>query len=239
MCVLTYVPIENMGFILTSNRDEKVSRLRAKPPLQINLGKHRLIAPIDAQSGGTWIGTSKDFSLVLLNGGFVKHEVDPLGYKQSRGNIIKQYFEFYDANTFFEEFDFSGMEPFTLVIIPHDYSKKIVEIRWCSGARHFLEKNKNEAHIWSSATLYTDEAIAQRASWFYDYIQEDKHKLDPQAILDFHENGGAADPENSIFLKRSIDLRTISTTQIKFSQVEHTLNYTDFLSNKSNIYRIY
>jgi hypothetical protein len=38
MCVLTYIPTENQGFILTSNRDEAVSRILAVPPKKYQLG---------------------------------------------------------------------------------------------------------------------------------------------------------------------------------------------------------
>jgi hypothetical protein len=48
-------PTENQGFILTSNRDEAVSRVLAIPPKKYQLGGQYVFFPKDPQGDGTWI----------------------------------------------------------------------------------------------------------------------------------------------------------------------------------------
>ena len=61
--------------MLTSNRDEKGVRKKAAAPVVHMVGQYKLLFPQDTQAGGTWIGASEtDTTMVLLNGGFIKHE---------------------------------------------------------------------------------------------------------------------------------------------------------------------
>ncbi len=237
MCVLTYFPSSEDSFVLTSNRDEKVLRQMALPPKRIKIGNTTLIAPVDPISKGTWIATSKKFSIVLLNGGFVNHQSQP-PYRISRGQVIVAFSSYTDTKDFFENFNFEGIEPFTLVIFDHNFQRKIHEIRWCNNQKHLRELDQNLPHIWSSATLYTAEATEKRKNWYFDLIQSNDNKLTAETILDFHINGGKEDKHDSIHLTRTDDLKTLSTTQISIDAEGHTMVYKDFLQHTSKSYRI-
>ena len=73
MCTVTYLPLENEGFILTSNRDESHIRKTIPPKKYVENGVE-LAYPKEQLAGGTWIGASTKNRLVcLLNGAFKKH----------------------------------------------------------------------------------------------------------------------------------------------------------------------
>ena len=65
MCTLTFIPIENDGFILTSNRDEAPGRNTIEPK-RYQEGGTELLFPKDELAGGTWIGVSDKKRLVYF-----------------------------------------------------------------------------------------------------------------------------------------------------------------------------
>ena len=83
MCTVTFLPLQNNNFILTSNRDEQ--RIRETiPPKKYKENGVDLFFPKDKIAGGTWIGTSSNKRLVcVLNGAFKKHKRKDY-YKKSR-----------------------------------------------------------------------------------------------------------------------------------------------------------
>ncbi len=89
MCTVTYLPIGNDQFILTSNRDESPMRKTIAPKKYDEQGI-ALVYPKDELAGGTWIGLSEKNRLVcLLNGGFEIHERKG-PYAMSRGLIVRK-----------------------------------------------------------------------------------------------------------------------------------------------------
>jgi Transport and Golgi organisation 2 len=237
MCVLTYFPYGKDRFVLTSNRDEKVLRQKALPPKKLKIGKTELIAPLDPISKGTWIATSKEYSAVLLNGGFVCHTSQP-PYRKSRGQVIPDLATFKDAKDFYQNYNFEGIEPFTLLIFEHGEKREIFEIRWCNNQKFFKKIDETQPEIWSSATLYTPEATAKRKAWYFHLIAQNNNHPLPSTILDFHIHGGKEDSHDSIHLRRSEELKTLSTTQISIDAEGHTMVYQDFLQDINKVYRI-
>ena len=98
MCTVTYFPLEQDGYILTSSRDEKSVRGIALPPRKYLLDQQTVFFPKDPDAGGTWfVTTGRDTTLCLLNGAFTKHEHEP-PYRKSRGLVVLDYFKFRDTD---------------------------------------------------------------------------------------------------------------------------------------------
>ena len=115
MCTVTYLPQENDGFILTSNRDESPMRKTIPPKKYVENGVE-LAYPKDQLAGGTWIGASTKNRLVcLLNGAFKKH-VRNSYYKMSRGLVVKNILTVTDAVAYIKGFNFNDIEPFTIIL---------------------------------------------------------------------------------------------------------------------------
>ncbi|WP_064196853.1 MULTISPECIES: NRDE family protein [Emticicia] len=237
MCVLTYIPTKNNGFILTSNRDEAVSREPAIPPRKYNLHGQNVFFPKDPKGGGTWIASSGEITLCLLNGGIEKHISKP-PYRQSRGKVVLDYFEYQNINDFVNRYFFEGIEPFTLIVIENNQEINIHELRW-SGERIYLSQIDNtKPRIWSSVTLYSPQIIKQREEWFkyYSSLEKEPNSL---SILDFHHTGGSTDSRNAIKMNRDDTLKTISITQFIINEFDFTISYQDLQAKTTFMYRVF
>ena len=190
MCTVTFIPLSNK-VLLTSNRDEKGIRKRAIHPAVEQFPKARLLFPKDAQAGGTWIGVADSGAVVvLLNGGFIKHE-PAAEYRKSRGLIFLDILSESPALSSFNKINLIGIEPFTLVIWE---GTKLHECRWSGEEKYIREMDASQPHIWSSVTLYSSDIIHKREQWFNNWLQQHP-KPSVEDIRKFHLFGGDGDTE--------------------------------------------
>ena len=113
MCLVSYIPRPN-GYLLSSNRDEFVDR-NADDIVTERVGRHKLYFPRDTKGGSWIIASDSDVHVVVLNGAFKNHQ-RKLPYRKSRGVMMKEFFEYTDSVDFFEQYEFVGIEPFTMII---------------------------------------------------------------------------------------------------------------------------
>lgn len=224
MCTVTYLPKGNNDFILTSNRDESPTRKTISPQEYVVDGV-KLFFPKDEVAGGTWIGLSEKNRLIcLLNGGFKIHQREA-SYKMSRGVIVKMLLTSNDAVAEIENFDFNGIEPFTIVLVDWNNELKTYELVWTGNEKHFKELEQ-KPHIWSSSTLYTDEMKQLRKEWFADWLLENA-EFTQSAVLKFHQNTEKGTPEIAIKMKR-INVETVSISSVKKEGKETNFIYKTF-----------
>jgi hypothetical protein len=234
MCTVTYFPLEEGGYILTSSRDEKSMRAIALPPRKYLLDDKIVFYPKDPDAGGTWfVTTGRDTTLCLLNGAFTKHKHEP-PYRKSRGLVVLDYFKFRDTEDFCSNNNFQGVEPFTLVIIQPG---SLVEFKWDGEKTHCKHLSSTTPAIWSSVTLYEPEVITARQEWYSQWLKQ--HLGDSQEnLMTFHLFGGNGDVRNSVFMNRENKVRTVSITSILSNRNETCLQYTDVLQDKNYKIRI-
>ena len=234
MCVLTFLPKEFNNFILTNNRDESGTRPKALLPEVYLINSQWVTLPKDARAGGTWIATSADFTLCLLNGAYVNHVHKP-PYRQSRGKVILDFFESCNLQKFTKNYQFEGIEPFTLIVLDTRKNLIMSEIRWDSEVVFLEEKNAAQAHIWSSATLYSPQVIAQREVWFAEWLSQypEQNYTSAQA-LDFHKNAGNGDAENDLKMNRNGELFTQCITQINRVEGKSLMVFEDLCLEVDN-----
>lgn len=234
MCTVTYLPLENNNFILTSNRDETPLRKTFSPQRYIE-NDVELTYPKDELAGGTWIGTSNKNRLVcLLNGGFENHQ-RKLPYKMSRGIIVKKILSAVNAVAFINDFNFDNIEPFTLILVDWNSGLETFELVWDGTTKHF-KKLIQEPKIWSSSSLYTKEMKQLRKDWFSNWLlQNEEYKQDK--ILEFHKNENLGTKETSLKMKRYF-VETVSITSVKKRGSEIEINYFDVLENRNKAIKI-
>ena len=224
MCTVTFLPLHNNGFVLTSSRDVGYQRDKALAPKTYIENAVSLHYPKDGKAGGTWIGTSRNNRLIcLLNGGFENHKQQNT-YAKSRGLIVK---ELLGAVNFIEacrKIQLENIEPFTIVAVTWDIEPRLYEFVWDGRERFFKEMDWKNS-IWSSSTLYTDEMKAMRQDWFADWL--DKSEITPESILEFHQKAGIGDPEVDVFMRRE-RVGTVSITQVIKSEGKDVMNYYPF-----------
>lgn len=223
MCTVTYLPLDSNNFILTSNRDESPNRKTLAPKNYLENGVE-MTFPKDALEGGTWIGVSeKDRLVCLLNGGFESHDRKDT-YKMSRGIIVRELLATDDAIAFINDFDFMGIEPFTIVMVDWKVNLRTYEFVWDGNQKHFSEL-KQEPKIWSSSTLYTQEVKRLREAWFQEWLgmQTD---VTQEEILTFHHNSEIGTPDIAVKMKRD-RVETVSITSIIKTGASIQFNYED------------
>jgi len=224
MCTVSFVPLNEIDFVLTSNRDEAPNRLSLAPDY-FELNQTKVLFPKDESSGGTWIGASeKNRVLCILNGGFSLHERLP-NYRLSRGIIVKDLLVCENLKTSIKEYDFKDIEPFTLVIVDWTESLKCFELIWDGDAKHFNELPL-EPQIWSSTTLFTSEMKRERKEWFDKF--KVKRNLTPSTLLNFHKTAGKGNNDYGVIMDRGF-VKTTSITQIVKEKETLLMDFFDLI----------
>lgn len=228
MCTVTYLPLENDSFILTSNRDESPMR-KTIPPKKYSENGVELIYPKDELAGGTWIGLSeKDRLVCLLNGGFEKHKRSTY-YRMSRGVVVKNILSVDDPVSYINDFDFDNIEPFTLILVDFSEKRRAYELVWDGSLKHFQELAE-EPKIWSSSTLYDQEMKKDRVQWFQEWLSVHK-EFDREEIFTFHQSTDKGTTGTTLKMKRPF-VETVSVTSVERKQENTSLRYLD-LKNDS------
>lgn len=224
MCTVSYQS-NGRSFILTSSRDEHLTRARAFTPQWYSFSSGKIFFPKDATGNGTWMAYHENGQvMVLLNGGFVNHRSAP-PYRKSRGLVFLEIFDCADPQNGFHQAELNNIEPFTLVIRTNE---ELFEARWDGQLKTVTALNPFQSYIWSSVTLYTNETIKEREEWFRAFIQA-KPLLDPDQLIDFHRFAGNGNIENSILMKRGHELTTVSITQFSKLDQSSIFRYYDLL----------
>lgn len=227
MCTVTFLPLSNTDFILTSNRDEDSNRKTIAPKVYEDEGV-KLVYPKDVIAGGTWIGLSDKKRLIcLLNGGFEKHKQAD-SYRLSRGVIVKELLKVDDPVEIINHFNFEGIEPFTIVLVDWKVSLNAYELVW-DGVDKYFKKLDNKPKIWSSSTLYTNDQKQLRRDWFSEWLGQ-KNNFSQKEIINFHQDNTKGNLEISLRMKRSY-VETVSITSVKKIADALDINYIDLLNN--------
>lgn len=224
MCTVTFLPLGDNGFVLTSSRDVGYQREKALAPKTYIEDAVSLHYPKDGKAGGTWIGTSRNNRLIcLLNGGFKNHRQQK-PYAKSRGLIVKELLVAVDFEEACKKIRLKDIEPFTIVTVAWSVERKLYEFVW-DGKKRFFKEMDWKNSIWSSSTLYTDEMKEMRQGWFLDWLS--KSEVKPKSILEFHQNAGIGDPEVDVFMRREM-VGTVSITQVIESEEKDEMHYYPF-----------
>lgn len=205
MCTVTYIPVAEDGYMLTSNRDESPQRAA-----QGIMHREGIWYPQDAGAGGTWIAASEDGrAVVLLNGAFDRHNPQP-PYRMSRGQMVLAYFQYADMQDFLSGFDFAGLEPFTLIV----YDRVgLTELRWDEAEVHRKVLTSMQPYLWASPMLFDEESREKRRVWFEEWLRENPRPV-PEALYHWHRTAGEGNPWNDVVMNRDGLVQTVSITGI-------------------------
>lgn len=225
MCSVSFVPLQE-GFALTSNRDEKSYRPTIEPKVYFENGVN-LLYPKDEQAGGTWIVAKEDGTcIVLLNGAFVNHPKKG-HYTKSRGVVLKEIVRTGDPVFHFSEMHLKDIEPFTLIIF---HNSTLTEVKWDGTKKHIIPKSIQEAHFWSSATLYNKNQQEKRNQWFQVFCTANATTTTDN-ILSFHSNTHAGNTEFGLVINREDKTKTVSITQLVMHNKNVEMTYIDRIKN--------
>lgn len=220
MCTVSFVPVREK-FIITSNRDERVTRQKAvRPQLSVYNGQ-KFIFPTDPDAGGTWIVMKENGdTAVLLNGAFICHVPEP-PYRLSRGIILLDIISSERPSVTFTKIDLHDIEPFTLILLERNC---LYEFRWDGTEKFCKQLSSHRAHIWSSATLYDGFAVKKREQWFASFLND--HPIPTQQdIINFHRFTG--DGQSNLVMTGNGFYETVSITSILLTKNRGNMQYLD------------
>ena len=222
MCTVTFIPSKEKIY-LTSNRDEKHWRAAAMQPEAYPFSSGRIFFPKDGDAGGTWFALHENGNAaVFLNGGFIKHEPNP-PYRKSRGVILLDILNSSSPLTEFEIIDLNNIEPFTAIIWE---GGNLTECRWDGKEKFRFKMDVSIPHIWASCTLYDDEVIAKRKSWFAQWLKQHPNPTQDD-ILHFHVFTGDGDAHNDLVMNRDGKVFTVSVTSAAIDSTGAVMQYLD------------
>ncbi len=229
MCTVTFITKGNDDFILTSNRDEVPERSTLSPQ-EYREDNVKLVYPKDKVAGGTWIGLSEKNRLInLLNGAFVPHKRKP-NYRMSRGVVVKKLLIAEDIIKEIKDFDFKGIEPFTIILVDWRFSLKLYQLVWDEEKIHFQELSLSN-HMWSSSPLYSGEMKVKREKWLRDFLKN--NPADSESLWQFHHTAGVGNPEIDLQMDRGF-IKTVSISQIEKKEGQIKMIYKDL---KTGVYK--
>ncbi len=222
MCTVLFIPTKK-GFVLTSNRDESPSRNFSYPPQKHIENGLEIVKPIVPPMLGTWIGYNAFGNfMVVLNGAFEKH-ISTTNYRKSRGLIVTELLTLKTPISHWPEIDLENIEPFTLILFSEN---NLYELVWDGLKKHKNIKKTNQAHIWSSSTLYTKEIQVKRKLLFKKWIK-DRNVFtfeDVNSFLYSYTNS-----TNGFIMNRDDRVRTLSLTFIENENAKVKIKYIDIL----------
>jgi hypothetical protein len=228
MCTVSFIPSGN-SYFFTSSRDEQAERPLADLPELYEMDGHTLLFPKDPRAGGSWIAVNELGHLgVLLNGAVKAHRPEP-PYRKSRGLVLPDLIARSSSIDAFEDADFSGIEPFTVILFE---DRQLWSGKWDGRMKWTESLDSHKPQIWSSVTLYDPAAVMDRENWFNSWMAAHAYPgtLD---IIRFHQRGGEGDASNSILMKRSDQLFTNSISTIRLSPENASFRYLDLRSGKT------
>jgi uncharacterized protein with NRDE domain len=231
MCTVTYLPLGDTDFILTSNRDVPFAREKATTPQTIQEDGVQLTYPKDGKAGGTWIGLSDKKRLIcLLNGGFEYH-TSLTYYRKSRGLILKELLKTPDLQKALNDIDLHEIEQFTLAIVDWQNDLQLYEFVW-DGTKKHLKKLPQAPCIWSSSTLYDASVKKMRQAWFKEW--QASHDFTTENILKFHHTAGVGDCNIDVMMNRGLG-GTVSITSVKKNKNDIRIDYEDVQTKKKTL----
>lgn len=241
MCTVTYIPpVGGKGFILTSNRDERVARPTLAPEIYPS-GSVQLCYPRDERAGGSWIAAGSNGRVAcLLNGGFEPHEKLPR-HTHSRGRVLVELVASgKDPMVFFSYSDLNRTEPFTVVTI--DTSDERItgfsEFVWDGSGKYMKQMDPSVPRIWSSVTLYTAMEREQRRTWFSRFLSGAGTEITSEKVLDFHSGRHTDDDRINLIMQRDDQLRTVSISQVSPEDGMLSMRYLDLVEHSTHVQKI-
>lgn len=238
MCTVTYFPTQQ-GTIVTSSRDEHLSRPPAIAPAPYLHKGIELIYPKDPKGGGSWLAIHPQGRVaVLMNGAKNTHVSNP-PYRLSRGLILLDMIQLEDFPFNILHYPLERIEPFTVI---WTQGNLLYQVRWDGKETDLVQLPSENPMIWSSSTLYNLEMQKERQSWFEHwqkavFQKRSKQEIElqewQQELIDFHHNTATNNKEFGLQIDRPNGMKTGSITSVALHQKAGrcTLQYYDLLNN--------
>jgi hypothetical protein len=226
MCTVTIVPLDDNGFRLVCNRDERRTRAEAWPPAQRPFGGVTAAFPIDPVGGGTWIGANDaGIAMAILNrtptveGSHLRAPASP-----SRGLIIPGLLRQRNLDTAIKAAQVaigrSHFAGFSLVIA----DAHRVGVLTIAGNGFSLEVLPVSHPVLFTSSSLGDEVVEAPRRQLFEALVLGAPASWLTGQWRFHRTQWTRRPEISVLMERP-DARTVSRTVIDVNSRETRLHY--------------
>jgi hypothetical protein len=226
MCTISFIPTGGNKFNLVAIRDEINTRKNASFPAVVSLDGYSLVYPKDGEAGGSWIGLHDKGKInTLMNGAFEMYERKP-PYKKSRGLVLLDSFKYTSLKDFLKNYDFKGIEPFSIISF-HFLSEPVIEeLRWDGKKSHYFKMNQLKPILWSSSFIYEPAMHAKKIKTFNAWMGKNKP-------LNIEEINSFLKSKESNFLLKQKDFLSVSISSIEIDAEDNmaVFLYEDLKNN--------
>ena len=220
MCTVSFLPTRQ-GFLLAMNRDEQVSRPRARAPRRHWTGTRASLYPSE-RGGGTWIGTNDaELTLALVNW-YAKPQRDR-AQCVSRGIIIPHLLAAENVAevkaTLLADLPLFQINPFRLIVVSVK-ERRVREWRWDGKTlttsrfgwkrRHWFSSGYDEAR-----TNTLRAAVVRKSA---------KPSLTPAGLRKLHQSHLPEQGPFSICMHRA-EAKTVSYTEVMVTKSGTAMRY--------------
>ncbi|MBI1762767.1 MAG: NRDE family protein [Acidobacteria bacterium] len=221
MCTVSWTHTAT-GYELFCNRDERRTRPPAWTPRVRERHGVRFSAPIDGESGGTWIGINQyGLTLALLN----RYDVQagpPRDEYLSRGWLLLELLDSLGPQHAQERLQarrLTAFQPFTLAAVAVQATARLFQ--W-DGCQLTVEDNA-EAHLpLTSSSFATARVIAERRAQFAQSVSSAAER--GVALAAYHQSHTPAPGAFSVCMHRD-NAQTVSYSHIQVAAQQITFNY--------------
>lgn len=221
MCTVTWLQHPH-GYTLLCNRDERYTRLPAHAPRVKTRRGMQLIAPVDGDYGGTWIGVNSDgMALCLLN----RYGDQPQRLPHtpiSRGLLVEALLDCStqaDLLMRLSMVDLGVFQPWTLLALQPRAAATVID--WTGARLLFDREADNRMPLVSSSFDGRGVEVARRR--LFERMKQEMGGVDVALLERFHRSHEPERGPYSVCMHRdnaatvSMSMITVTSSQVTFA----------------------
>ncbi len=221
MCTLSWLP-DPAGYWVFFNRDERRTRRPGRAPVRQRIGPVRLVAPVDRDAGGTWIGVNQFAVTAALLNRYHDTPVDRTPSTISRGLLLRSLLDARSARGLMRRLSTTALDPyqpFTVAVFDRTRTVRLAD--W-NGRRLRVSEATVPGLIRTSSGFDQRAAERTRQARFDEARQTGP--LTPSRLRALHRDHQPAKGPLSICMHRP-DARTQSLTEIRVGKTTASVRY--------------
>lgn len=221
MCTVTWLRPRPGEYAVLFNRDEKRTRLPARPPREDVRGGMRYVAPADGDAGGAWLAVNQRGLTV----GILNHYEAEQGWRsfqpRSRGQLVLSLVECPDAGEVGRRLAHLNAADYHAFILVAFDDQGLSRCHTWDG-RHLMARDLTDGDLPLTTSSFDTSSVLAHRRLAFRRARETQHGLSLDSLRRFHDSRDARGGAYSVAMSRD-DAQTVS-----FSRVSVTAATVEF-----------
>ncbi len=221
MCTLSWLP-DPTGYWVFFNRDERRTRRPGRGPAHQRLGGIRIVAPVDADAGGTWIGVNQFAVTAALLNRYHDAPIDRTPATISRGLLLRSLLDAPSARRLLNRLATTPLEhyqPFTIAAFDRTQTIRLAD--W--NGRELRLSDQTEPGLIRTSSGFDQRTAERTRQARFDAIRL-AGPFSARRLRALHRDHRPAKGPFSICMHRP-DARTQSLTEIRVGPATAWVRY--------------